>query len=137
MLADDQELWTGEIPARSRAYWTLANGGERAFCGGASAIAEDAPAHLARLRGEIGGVVRLPDGTEVPRLPGVVLWIWDDVFCGAINLRYQPGTEALPPHVSGHVGYAVVPWKQRQGHATRALGLLLPIAQRAGCHACC
>ncbi len=76
-------------------------------------------------------MIRLPGGGEVPRLPGVVLWIWDGGFCGAINLRYQPGTEELPPHVSGHVGYAVVPWKQRQGHTTRALGLLLPIA-RAG-----
>ncbi len=97
-----------------------------------AAIAEDAPAHLARLRGEIGGVIRLPDGEELPRLPGLVMWIWDGAFCGAINLRYQPGTEELPPHVSGHVGYAVVPWKQRQGHATRALGLLLPIARTRG-----
>lgn len=97
-----------------------------------AAITEDAPAHLARLRGEIGGVIRLPDGREVARLPGVVLWIWDGAFCGAISLRYQPRTEDLPPHVSGHAGYAVVPWKRRQGHATRALSLLLPIAHQFG-----
>ena len=29
----------------------------------------------------------------------------------------------------GHIGYAVVPWKQRRGHATKALGLLLPLAK--------
>jgi predicted acetyltransferase len=96
------------------------------------ALRADAAGHLRVLRGEAEGAIRLPDGREVPRLPGLVRWIWDDAFCGAINLRYQPGTERLPPHVAGHVGYAVVPWKRRQGHATRALGLLLPIARELG-----
>ncbi len=90
------------------------------------------PGHLRVLRGEAPGVIRLPDGREVARLPGFVRWIWDDSFCGAINLRYQPGTEELPAHVSGHVGYAVVPWKRQQGHATRALSLLLPLAHALG-----
>jgi len=96
------------------------------------ALRDDAAGHLRTLRGEMPGVIRLPDGREVARLPGLVRWIWDDAFCGAINLRHQPGTEELPPHVSGHVGYAVVPWKRRQGHATRALSLLLPIARARG-----
>ena len=97
-----------------------------------AAIADDAAAFLRRLRGEKAGTVRLADGGEVPRLPGVVRWMWDGEFCGAINLRYQPGTEELPPHVSGHVGYAVVPWKRSRGYATRALALLLPRAREAG-----
>lgn len=97
-----------------------------------AAIAVDAAAFLRQLRGEEAGVVRLADGREVPRLPGVVRWMWDGEFCGAINLRYQPGTEELPPHVSGHVGYAVVPWKRSRGYATRALALLLPLAREAG-----
>ena len=38
----------------------------------------------------------------------------------------------LPPHVLGHVGYGVVPWKQRRGYATRALALQLPACRREG-----
>jgi predicted acetyltransferase len=97
-----------------------------------AAIADDAAAFLRQLRGEEAGTVRLVDGRKVPRLPGVVRWMWDGEFCGAINLRYQPGTEDLPPHVSGHVGYAVVPWKRSRGYATRGLALLLPLAREAG-----
>lgn len=97
-----------------------------------AAIAEDAPKHLMILRGETPAIIHLPDGREVERLPGFTRWIWDDAFCGTVNVRHQPGTEELPPHVSGHVGYAIVPWKRRQGHATRALALLLPLARALG-----
>ena len=58
--------------------------------------------------------------------------MWDDEFCGSIGFRWQPGTSALPPHCLGHIGYSVVPWKQRLGHATRALALLLPEARKEG-----
>lgn len=78
------------------------------------------------------GPVTLPDGSLVARLPGLRRWIWDGGFCGVVGLRWQPGTEALPPHCLGHVGYAVVPWEQRRGHATRALAQLLPLARAEG-----
>ena len=79
-----------------------------------------------------GGKLDLGDGRVVLRLPGPIRWMWDGAFCGSINLRYQPGTLALPPHVSGHIGYAVVPWKRRRGYATRALGQMLSIAAGHG-----
>ena len=72
------------------------------------------------------------DGREVPRLPGLALWIVDDAFCGAINFRFAPGSEDLPEHVSGHVGYSIVPWFQGAGRATQALALVLPVARAAG-----
>jgi predicted acetyltransferase len=53
-------------------------------------------------------------------------------FVGSIGLRWMPGGLPLPPHVLGHIGYAVVPWHQRQGHATRALALMLGIAREQG-----
>ncbi len=97
-------------------------------------IAADANAFLASLvdREAAGDPVTLPDGTKVPRLPGFRRWLWDGEFCGSIGFRWQPGTEALPPHCLGHIGYAVVPWKQRRGYATRALGEMLREAKAEG-----
>src|SRR5258705_7847897 len=79
-----------------------------------------------------GGPITLPDGTTVPRLPGFRRWIWDGEAVGSIGFRWQPGTSALPSHVLGHIGYAVVPWKRRRGYATRALALMLVEARREG-----
>jgi predicted acetyltransferase len=76
--------------------------------------------------------VALPDGTVVPRLPGYRRWIWDGEFCGSISLRWQRGSNALPAYCLGHIGYAVVPWKSGQGHATRGLGLILHEARAEG-----
>ena len=86
-------------------------------------IDRDPDAFLASLvdRGAAGGPITLPDGSTAPRLPGYRRWMWDGEFCGSIGFRWQRGTEALPPHCLGHIGYGVVPWKQRRGYATRAL----------------
>lgn len=47
-------------------------------------------------------------------------------------MRWQPGTTTLPSHCLGHIGYAVVPWKQGKGYAKAALGLLLKEAKSIG-----
>jgi len=90
-------------------------------------IAADADAFLASLvdKQGAGDPITLPDGTTVPRLPGYRRWMWDGEFCGSIGFRWQRGTEALPPHCLGHIGYSVVPWKQGRGYATCALRELL------------
>lgn len=78
------------------------------------------------------GTVVTASGRTVPRLPSRLFWLDDGEFCGVINLRYVAGSDALPDYVSGHIGYAVVPWKQRRGYATAALALVLPVAREVG-----
>ena len=97
-------------------------------------IAADADAFLASLvdRQGAGDPITLPDGTTVPRLPGYRRWMWDGEFCGSIGFRWQRGTEALPSHCLGHIGYAVVPWKQGRGYATCALRELLQEVKAEG-----
>ena len=97
-------------------------------------IAKDPLAFLASLvdREAKGAPVKLPDGSMVARIPGFRHWLWDGEFCGSIGLRWQPGTTVLPPHCLGHIGYAVVPWKQGRGYATQALAQMLPHARAEG-----
>jgi predicted acetyltransferase len=96
-----------------------------------AAIRVDREAFVAELLSQTG-TVRLPDGTEVPKLPSHVRWMWDGAFAGHIGLRWQAGTDALPDYVLGHIGFAVVPWKRRRGYATRALAMMLPVAREVG-----
>jgi predicted acetyltransferase len=97
-------------------------------------IEQDEDAFVAGLvdREARGDPIKLPDGTTARRLPGYTRWMWDGGYCGSIGLRWQPGTEDLPPHCLGHIGYSVVPWKQRRGYATSALKQMLPAARDEG-----
>jgi predicted acetyltransferase/GNAT superfamily N-acetyltransferase len=97
-------------------------------------IEKNADAYLARQidREAKGPPVKLPDGSEWPRIPGYVLWMWDGEYCGSIGFRWVPGTTELPTHVLGHIGYGVVPWKRQRGYATRALALMLERVRAEG-----
>jgi predicted acetyltransferase len=108
--------------------------GQRASDEELARIGADPDAFLASLvdREAAGEPITLPDGTSVARLPGYVRWMWDGEFCGSIGFRWQRGTEALPPHCLGHIGYTVVPWKQRRGYATQALREMLQDARVEG-----
>ena len=99
-----------------------------------SRIHADAAAFLTSMedRDSKGSPVTLPDGSTARRLPGFRRSLWDGEFCGSIGLRWQPATPTLPPHCLGHIGYAVVPWKQHLGYAKSALSLILPEAKTIG-----
>jgi predicted acetyltransferase len=95
-------------------------------------LCRDGPAEFLRDLADPGRPAIAADGRAVPRLPGLVFWIAEAGFCGTINLRFQLDGEDLPPHVSGHVGYSIVRWKQGAGRATAAVRLLLPVARACG-----
>lgn len=97
-------------------------------------IRADAQAFIASMedREARGLPITLPDGSVVNRIPGFRRWMWDGEFCGSIGLRWQAGTTDLPPHCLGHIGYAVVLWKQGLGYAKAALAQLLPEARSVG-----
>ena len=72
-------------------------------------------------------------GTPRPSgwVTGTYLWmVDDDEVVGRISLRHTLTPWLL--EVGGHIGYAVRPTARRRGHATRALGLMLPVAAEHG-----
>lgn len=97
-----------------------------------AAIAADPDGFIAGLI-EPGGLIRLPDGIEVARLPDRIRWIMAEDLAGrplvgSINLRWQEGTTALPEHVLGHIGYSIVRAYAGRGYATAALAAILELA---------
>lgn len=76
----------------------------------------------------LGGDIKLPDGTYVPRMPGKTRFLWDGEICGTINFSWQVGTTELPDYYLGHIGYEVFSWKRNMGYASEALKQILPEA---------
>lgn len=80
----------------------------------------------------LGGDIRLPDGTYVPRIPAKTRFLWDGEVCGTINFRWQVGTTELPDYYLGHIGFEVFSWKSNMGYASEALRQILPEAIELG-----
>lgn len=97
-------------------------------------IAKDRDAFIKSLQDvdATGPPITLPDGATIRRLPSITRWIWDGSFAGSIGLRWQKHTSALPPHVLGHIGFSVVPWRRNRGYAKFALAEMLNCARAVG-----
>lgn len=71
--------------------------------------------------------------TPIPddRVHCTFFWMVEDSeFVGYLALRHTLTAYLLEE--GGHVGYSVRPSRRREGHATRALGLSLPVAESLG-----
>jgi predicted acetyltransferase len=128
------EQLSGYVAALERGWSAENERGEEATRKELARIGADAVAFLDSMedREATGPPVTLPDGSVVQRLPSFKRWLWDGEFCGSIGFRWQPGTTELPPHFLGHIGYAVVPWKQGLGYAKGGLGLMLAEVRAVG-----
>ncbi|MBS0362902.1 MAG: GNAT family N-acetyltransferase [Proteobacteria bacterium] len=68
--------------------------------------------------------VVLPDGTLGERVPATELWYMDGAtFLGSVGIRHE--LNAILESWGGHIGYAVRPSAQRQGHASAMLAQAL------------
>ncbi len=83
---------------------------------------ESGAEELARIEADADGFIadlvereaKGSDHRDARRIPGAApaglrAAAVDGEFCGSIDLRWQPGTNALPPYCLGHIGYGVVP----------------------------
>ena len=122
------------LAARDRGFSFDMNSAPEAVAALTAEIRRDSAAYIASLgdRDPVGRTITLPDGSQVPRLPDAVRWMWDGEFAGSISFRWQPGTDALPEHVLGHIGYAVVEWRRGRGYAKQALHEILELPRAEG-----
>lgn len=98
-------------------------------------IAADAAGFLALIDdpAALGPPVPQPDGSTIPRLPSFRRWVLaGEQLVGGIGIRWQPGTDDLPPLVLGHIGFSTIPRFQGRGYARAALQLMLVEAWQLG-----
>jgi len=81
---------------------------------------------------EDGQWARPGQGPALSGVPSNTFWLVEgEEFIGAVNIRARIDTAPLA-HFGGHVGYAVRPSRQRQGHGRRQLALALDICRGMG-----
>ena len=127
LVRPSEEHLPGYVDALRRGWSVGRDNGQRWIDEELARIEADAAQFLAEQddpEGK-GPAITMSDGSVVARLPGFARWMWDGEFCGHIGMRWQRDTNTLPEYVLGHIGYAVVPWKQRRGYATHALREIL------------
>lgn len=75
------------------------------------------------------GMVRLPNGREIPKVPFAMRWLVEgDTFIGEAGIRYRLNDTLM--QTGGHVGYGIRPSRQRQGHGKLILKLALDELRR-------
>ncbi len=78
-------------------------------------------------------ITQLSDKDTLPAgwVKTIYYLLWnDDEIIGALNVRCEDSEFVL--NHAGHIGYAIAPWKRKQGYASAALNMLLPIVKSFG-----
>ena len=79
-----------------------------------------------------GQIPHADHGHRMPSVPSTTFWLVEGGdFIGTVNIRARIDTHVLA-HFGGHVGYAIRPARQGQGHGRRILALALEICRGMG-----
>ncbi len=84
--------------------------------------------HLRTLTDQ-SGVIRLPNGEVVPKVPHSLLWLVEgDQFIGEVSIRHE--LDAYLREAGGHIGYGIRRSRQGQGYGKLILALALDECRR-------
>jgi predicted acetyltransferase len=94
------------------------------------AIEGDFAGHLRAITDQ-SGMVSLPTGEVVPKVPHSLLWLVEgDQFIGEVSIRHELNAYLMA--AGGHIGYGIRPSRQGQGCGKLILALALEECRRLG-----